>query len=125
MALQAVLGTSTPNGDLDIGTKFVYVFGTITTSGNYVTSGEALDFTAITKTFGSLGIPATKGGVIPLPTYVSIQGQNAAGNTYQYVPGTTAANGKVIGRTAAGTQFTNGAAYPTDTIIFQAAFPRF
>lgn len=121
MALQGVIGTSTPGGDIDLGVKFVYVYGTITTSGNYVTSGETLDFSALTKPLGCPGVPAAKGGALPSPTQVSIQGLAAAGNTYQYVPAT----GKVIGRTAAGTQFTNGAAYPADTISFCAVFPRF
>lgn len=120
MALQGVIGTTTPGGDIDIGVKFVYVYGTITTSGNYAISGVALDFSALTKPVGCPGIPATKGGALPTPTQVTIQGLAAAGNTYQYVPAT----GKVIGRNAAGTEFP-AAAFPADTISFCAVFPRF
>ena len=126
MAMQAVLGTTTPNGDIDIGVKFVYVFGTITLSSNYATGGDTLDFTAMTKPIGCPGIPASEhGSGIPLPTTVSIYGKNGYG--LGYVPGTTAANGKVKITTASNTELAAGA-YPAgltgDVIYFQATFPR-
>ncbi len=126
MAVASVLSQTTPYGDIDIGVKFIYVYGTITLSGSYVTGGDTWDLTALSKPINHPGIPSGTSGAANLPTQVYIQGVN--GNSYAYVKGTTRANGKLKCFAPGGTE-AGAVAYPAgftgDTITFQAVFPRF
>lgn len=126
MAIASALQTTTPNGDIDAGVKFFYVFITITPSGSYVSGGDTFDLTAITRPVGAPPLPGGGAAVAPLPTQVTINSRN--GYSYSYVPGTTRANGKLKVNTAANTELSAGA-YPAgvtgDVITAQIVFPRF
>lgn len=126
MAIASALQTTTPNGDIDPGVKFYYVFVTITPSGSYTTGGDTFDLTAITRPVGSPPIPGGAQATAPIPTQVTINSVN--GYSYSYVKGTTRANGKFKVNTTANTELTAGA-YPAgitgDTITAQIVFPRF
>ncbi len=103
------------------------VYGTVTLSGNYGTSGGALphgDTLDLTGVCQSNTIP------INVQLWSSVpQGSAPLDDFYTYLPGTTIANGVVQVRTA-GTEFTPGAAYsgasPSNvtgyTLFFKATF---
>jgi len=90
--------------------KRIHIIGTIATSGNYATGGVALALNDF-----KIKSPSP-------PEWVSIQGQGL--NAYSWIPGTTQLNGKIFGSTA-GVQFTNGAAWPADTLTIYAIFPKY
>lgn len=90
--------------------KRVHVTFTVTPTGNYTTGGDTLNLQANEIKSASL------------PVFVSLKGQGV--NLYNFIPGTTQANGKLYGSTG-GTQFTGGSAYPTDTVTGYAIFPKF
>lgn len=114
--------------------KFLHLFFQITASGNYATGGDTLDLTAL---FGTAGLPGYSYPTASLPEKVEILSANPTAtpqtNTfvYQYVPGTTLANGKfqVFTGAAAQTGLTelSAGAYPAgvtgDTIEAELTIP--
>jgi hypothetical protein len=102
--------------DVDSTGKQVYVVGTITASGSYVTGGDTLDLTNQSL------IPADA-----LPKQVSVFTQTGQVFSYTWVLGTALNNGKVKIYQAGGTELAAGA-YPaaitTDNIAFSAVFPK-
>jgi len=97
--------------------KRLHVIGTITASGNYVTGGDTLNFTN----------PKIKSSKVP--DIVTIHGR-AVGPAYlyQFVCGTTQANGKMIVADVATGAELAAAPYPAgvtgDTIEFHAVFKK-
>lgn len=89
--------------------KRIHVIFSVTPTGNYTVNGDTLSFAD----------PEIKSNSIP--EFVSLQGQGV--NNYAFIPGTTMANGKIFGQTG-GVQF-SAAAYPADTIVGHAIFPKF
>lgn len=127
MALSGALLQS-GNGGLAIvaAPHVVELFFQITASGNYTTGGDTLDLATITGADGLSTPPSTT----QLPIQVVITGQ--AGYVYQYVPGSSNANGKVkvLQSASSGNPLAeiSAAAYPAgvtgDTIIAHATFLR-
>lgn len=101
----------------------LYVQLTLTNAVNYVTGGDTLDLTAL---FGTAGLPGYSFPTASLPEKVEFQSvlptSTPQTNTflYQYVPGTTLANGKiqVFTGAAAQTGFTelSAGAYPAGVL---------
>jgi hypothetical protein len=100
--------------DIDAAADNVYVFGTLTASGNYSTGGDTLDFTTV-----GAQIPASQA---PLQLWVG----GTTGDAYSWVKGTALNNQKVKINTTSNTELGSGA-YPSritgDTNIqFEAVF---
>lgn len=94
--------------------KRIHVIGSIVASGNYVANGDTLN------------LASTEIKSASLPEFVMVKG--VSGYTYDYVAGTTQANGKLKSYSAYATELAAGA-YPAgntgDTIKFYAIFPKF
>jgi hypothetical protein len=120
MAAAGTVSQNTPNGDIEAGTNFFYVYGTVALTGSYSTGGDVLDLTALTYALGDYKVSGTK-----LPVQVSFVSKNGYG--LGWVAGTTRANGKIFITTASNTQLSAGA-YPAgltgDVITFCAIFPK-
>ena len=91
------------------------VNGTLTTSGNYVVHGSTLDLSAT-------GVPSS---VAPLSAEVWEQAASGSSNSgwqYQFVPGTTQANGvlQIFNSTTELTATT----FPAAKLYFRAYFPK-
>lgn len=84
------LKASIPQGmaQIDDTRVLFHVFGTIATSGSYVVNGDPLDLSQL-NTYGG-GIPSL---APPLSVRVWEQGAPNSGWQYEFVPGTTLANG--------------------------------
>ena len=107
------------------------VDGIIALTGKYGTSGGA-DPHGDPLDLSGLGVPSNS-----LPTLVQIVEQSPAGalssgNTYEYMPGTTQANGQLQIRAAGGGEITPGGAYGTPpfsvtgfVLFIRAWFPSF
>ena len=94
----------------------VYVFGTLTASGNYATGGDTIDFTTV----GSQ-IPASHA---PVQLWVG----GSTGDSYSWIKGTALNNQKVKINSASNTELASGA-YPAritgDTSVqFEAVFSK-
>ena len=113
--------------DYSAGDSFI-VRGTITPSGNYPTTGDTLSFASQDQ---------IKSGSVPKDVRIYSAKPTSAAQTnlfeYNYVPGTTIANGKmqIFTGAAAQTALTelSAGAYPagvtSDVIQFTATFPKF
>jgi hypothetical protein len=113
--------------DQEFTSSKLHLFGTITPTGTYPTTGDTLSFA---------GLDQIKSGQVP--TYVRIWSARPTSSAqtnlfvYNYVPGTTQANGKmqVFTGAAAQTALTefSTASYPAgvtaDTIQFEAVFSK-
>src|SRR5438132_2214256 len=61
--------------DIDAGENDLYVFGTVTASGNYSSGGDTLDFTTVAKQLGTSQAPVHVGvGGMTVDNYRSVQG---------------------------------------------------
>jgi hypothetical protein len=101
---------------VDASANNVYVFGTLTATGNYATGGDTLDFTTVASQILSS----------QPPTQVWVGG--TTGDSYGLVKGTALNNQKIKMSTATGTELSSGA-YPAritgDTNIqFEAVFAK-
>lgn len=85
--------------------KTLHIFFSLTLTGSYPTGGDTVDLTAF---FGTSGLPGYSFPTASLPEKVEFQSLKTPGATglfvYQYVPGTTLANGKVQVFTGAAAQ---------------------
>jgi len=95
---------------IDSTQKSFVALGTITLTGNYGTSGGAYPHGDLLD-LSQLGVESNE-----LPYRVEIfemspAGALSSGNTYQYMPGTTQANGQIQIRAAGGAEITPGGAY--------------
>jgi hypothetical protein len=86
------LKASIPQGmaQIDNTQNFFHVFGQIATSGSYVVNGDTLDLSQL-DTYG--GGPASLAP--PFRVQIWEQGAPNSGWQYEFVPGTTLANGNV------------------------------
>lgn len=77
--------------------KTLHVFFSVTASGSYATGGDTCDLTAL---FGSTGLPGYSFPTSSLPEKVEFSSNRPTSSAqtnlfvYNYVPGTTLANGK-------------------------------
>ena len=99
--------------------KGVYIFGTLTASGNYATGGDTLDFTAVGV------VDKIAAGTAPVQVWIG----GTTGDSYGWVVGSSLANGKVKINTASATELA-AAAYPARitgdaNIQFEAIFKKF
>jgi hypothetical protein len=116
--------------DVDPGETQIYVFGTVTLSGNYPTGGDAVDWTQLVRQLSVRGDAVESSMTDPAygPIQASFTVQGGTPNQYQMQQGAAANNWKMRGYStgSAGAEFTGGAAYPssatTDTITFSAQF---
>jgi hypothetical protein len=102
--------------DIDAGENNLYVFGTLTASGNYASGGDTLDFTTVANQIGTSQAP------------VQVWAGGTTGDSYGFVRAAspTLANGKIKVNTASNTELAAGA-YPAritgDTNLqFEAVF---
>jgi len=100
--------------DVDAAADNVYVFGTLTASGNYSTGGDTLDFTTVGPQ-----IPASQ-------PPVQLWAGGSTGDSYSWIKGATLNNQKVKVNTASNTELGSGA-YPARitgdaNIQFEAVF---
>ena len=100
--------------DVDAAADNIYVFGSLTASGNYSTGGDTLDFTTLAPQ-----IVASKA-----PVQVWIGG--STGDTYAWIAGNSLNNQKIKINTASSTELASGA-YPARitgdaSIMFEAVF---
>lgn len=100
--------------DTDAGGTNIYVFGTLTASGNYSTGGDTLDFTTVASQLSASQAP------------VQIWIAGSTGDAYSWIKGTALNNQKAKINTASNTELASGA-YPAritgDTSIqFEAVF---
>ena len=102
--------------NIDSGEKNLYVFGTLTPSGNYSTGGDTLDFTTVANQIGASQAP------------VQVWVGGTTGDSYGFVRAAlpTLANGKIKVNTASNTELASGA-YPgritgDANIQFEAVF---
>ena len=103
---------------IETGEHSLYVFGTLTPSGNYSTGGDTLDFTTVASQIGA--------SQAPLQVWVG----GTTGDAYAFVRAgsPTLANGKVKVNTASNTELASGA-YPARitgdaNIQIEAAFTK-
>ena len=103
---------------IETGEHNLYVFGTLTPSGNYSTGGDTLDFTTVANQIGA--------SQAPLQVWVG----GTTGDAYAFVRAgsPTLANGKVKVNTASNTELASGA-YPARitgdaNIQIEAAFTK-
>jgi len=87
--------------DIDSGEGNLYVFATVTPSGNYSTGGDTLDFTTVANQLGASQAP------------VQVWVAGSTGDAYAFIrAGSPAlANGKIKISTASATELASGA-YP-------------
>jgi hypothetical protein len=104
--------------DVDAGENNLYVFGTLTPSGNYATGGDTLDFSTVANQ-----IEASQA---PVKVWVS----GTTGDSYGFIRAAspTLANGKIKINTASNTELGAGA-YPARitgdaNIQFEAIFSK-
>jgi hypothetical protein len=104
--------------DTDGGAQNLYVFGTLTASGNYATGGDTLDFTTVASQLGA--------SQAPIQLWVG----GSTGDAYSFIRAATPtlANGKLKVNTASNTELAAGA-YPAritgDTnLVFEAVFQK-
>lgn len=118
---QTASATGTPIG-IEEGTKTFRVFLTLTLLGSYATGGDPFDLNAI---FGlTAGGPGSSNPSGSLPLKVELQSIKATAQTalflYNYVPGTTLANGTIQVYTGAAAQSglaeLNAGAYPAGVL---------
>ena len=100
--------------DVDAGADNVYIFGTLTASGNYCTGGDTLDITTVA--------PQIIASQMPLQIWVG----GSTGASYSWIKGAALNSQKIKINTASNTELASGA-YPTritgDTSIqFEAVF---
>ena len=100
--------------DVDAAADNIYMFGTLTPSGNYSTGGDTLDFTTVASQ-----IAASKA---PLQLWVG----GSTGDNYAWIAGNALNNQKVKISTASNTELASGA-YPARitgdaSIQFEAVF---
>jgi hypothetical protein len=100
--------------DIDALAANIYVFGTLTASGNYSTGGDTLDFTTVASQIAASHAPAQ----------VWIGG--STGDAYAWIAGNALNNQKVKINTASNTELGSGA-YPgritgDANIQFEAVF---
>ena len=100
--------------DVDAAADNVYVFGTLTASGNYSTGGDTLDFTTVA--------PQVAASHPPVQVWVG----GTTGDNYAWIKGSALNNQMVKINTASNTELGSGA-YPAritgDTNIqFEAVF---
>jgi hypothetical protein len=116
--------------DVDPGGSQIYVFGTVTLSGNYPTGGDAVDWTTLVRQIGKNGEAVESSMTDPAygPVQASFTVQGGTPNQYQMQQGAAANNWKMRGYStgSTGAEFTGGAAYPasatSDVITFSAQF---
>jgi hypothetical protein len=101
---------------VDTGADNVYIFGSLSASGNYSTGGDTLDFTTVGPQ-----VPASQP---PLQLWVG----GSTGDSYSWIKGTALNNQKVKVNMASNTELGSGA-YPSritgDTNIqFEAVFAK-
>ena len=101
---------------VDTGADNVYVFGSLSVSGNYSTGGDTLDFTTVASQISASQPPAQ----------VWVGG--STGDAYSWIKGTALNNQKVKVNTASATELASGA-YPAritgDTSVqFEAVFSK-
>ena len=95
------------------------VNGTITTSGNYVTTGDPLDLSTI-------GVPSSTPPTSANVFEIAPAGASQSGWEYKFDPGSTQANGRVEVFNGT-TQYTGASAYSGTipaTLYFQAFFQK-
>jgi hypothetical protein len=104
--------------DIDGGAQNIYVFGTLTASGNYAAGGDTLDFTSVASQLAS--------SQAPIQVWIG----GSTGDAYSFIRAAspTLANGKVKLSTASNTELSAGA-YPAritgDTnLMFEAVFQK-
>jgi hypothetical protein len=100
--------------DVDANAANVYIFGTITPSGNYSTGGDTLDFTTVASQIVASQAP------------VQVWVGGSTGDAYSWVRGAALNNQKVKISTASNTELASGA-YPARitgdaSIQFEAVF---
>jgi hypothetical protein len=100
--------------DIDANAANVYVFGTLTPSGNCSTGGDTLDFTTIASQ------------IIASQAPVQVWVGGSTGDAYSWVKGTSLNNQKVKINTASNTELASGA-YPARitgdaSLQFEAVF---
>jgi hypothetical protein len=100
--------------DIDAVATNIYVFGTLTASGNYSTGGDTLDFTTVASQLSASQAP------------VQIWIGGSTGDAYSWIKGAALNNQKVKINTASNTELASGA-YPAritgdTTIQFEALF---
>ena len=100
--------------DVDAAADNVYIFGTLTASGNYSSGGDTLDFTTV-----SAQVPASQE---PLQVWVG----GSTGDAYSWIKGGALNNQKIKINTASNTELGAGA-YPSRitgdaSIQFEAVF---
>lgn len=99
--------------------KTLHIFFSVTPSGSYATGGDTLDLTAL---FGTAGLPGYSFPTASLPEKVEFSSNKPASGAqtnlfvYNYVPGTTLANGKFQ-------VFTGAAAQTALTELSAGAYP--
>ena len=88
--------------DVDAGENGLYVFGTLTASGNYASGGDTLDFTTVANQIGASQAP------------LQVWAGGTTGDSYGFVRAAspTLANGKIKINTASNTELAAGA-YPS------------
>jgi hypothetical protein len=102
--------------DTDALSDNVYIFGSLTPSGNYSTGGDTLDFTTVGNQ-----VPAS---LSPVQVWVG----GSTGDTYSWIAGAALNSQKIKINTASNTELASGA-YPSritgDTnIVFEAVFKK-
>ncbi len=102
--------------NVDVGERFVYIYGFLIPSGNYATGGDTLDFTNQSM------IPAASP---PVAVFVG----GSTGDSYAFLAGSALNTGKLKINTASNAELVAGA-YPAritgDTAIqFEAIFKKF
>jgi len=100
--------------DVDAGADNIYIFGSLTASGNYSTGGDTLDFTTIA--------PQVAASQAPVQVWVG----GSTGDTFAWIAGTVLNNQKIKVNTASNTELASGA-YPSRitgdaSIKFEAVF---
>jgi hypothetical protein len=100
--------------DVDANATNIYVFGTLTPSGNYSTGGDTLDFTTVASQ------------IIASQAPVQMWIGGSTGDAYAWVKGTALNNQKIKVNTASNTELGSGA-YPARIagdagIQFEAVF---
>jgi hypothetical protein len=101
---------------VDTGADNVYVFGSLSVSGNYSTGGDTLDFTTVPSQ-----IPASQP---PVQLWVG----GSTGDSYSWIKGTALNNQKVKVNTTSNTELASGA-YPSRitgdaSVQFEAVFSK-
>jgi hypothetical protein len=115
---------------IDSTQKMFLVYGLISLTGNYGTSGGAYPHGDLLDLSG-LGVPSNEQPVVFFAEYSPV-GALSSGKRFQYMSGAGQGDGQIQVRNADGTEYTPGSAYGTPpfaitgfALAFVAAFPSF